>query len=183
MSLIKQGEASVCFFKKGDYNWQYMCWHHPNYLNLLIIVLHITVAQVQPEDAYVLLMVRFADEYWWQLRPVANVCHLFGKSAFQFRKLAFLSGWERGVIVSGIMIRVLCVVKVRSRDMIYFISVHLSVFLVSSGLLCSVLTERSSPLFPHGTFTVALYFTCSFYVNGLIDLFCFSWVSPYVVLI
>lgn len=71
------------------------------------------------------------------------------------------------------MIRVLCMVKVRNRDMIYFISVHLSVFLVSSCLLCSVLTGRSSPLFPGGTFTVAHYFTCSFYVNELIDLFFF----------
>lgn len=64
-------------------------------------------------------------------------------------------------------------VKVRNRGMIYFISVHLSVFLVSSCLLCSVFTGRSSPLFPGGTFTVAHYFTCSFYVNGLIDLFFF----------
>lgn len=71
------------------------------------------------------------------------------------------------------MIRVSCMVKVRNRDMIYFISVHLSVFLVSSCLLCSVLTGRSSPLFPGGTFTVVHDFTCSFYVNGVIDLFFF----------
>lgn len=80
------------------------------------------------------------------------------------------------------MIRVLCMVKVRNRDMIYFIFVHLSVFLVTSCLLYSVLTEGSSPLFPCGNFTVAHYFTCSFYVNGLIDLFFLSCVNLYLVL-
>lgn len=66
--------------------------------------------------------------------------------------------------------------------MICFISVHLSVFLLSSCLLYFVLTERSSPLFPCGTFSVVHYCTCSFYVNGLIDLFFFSSLSPYLVL-
>lgn len=60
---------------------------------------------------------------------------------FQFGKLAFLSGLERRVIAEGIMIRVVCVVKVRNRDMFCFISVHLRAFLGSGGLLYSLLAE------------------------------------------